>query len=723
MTTPSAADIDRQLVAGVRHVSYLFHRRTKRNVILQDITEAVLSASHDLDNGRSSLRTCKMVINPALLDPPFDISGEYVSFTEVERVLNQDVEYPIGLFHMSDPVEDFTSGTKRWTVDGVDLKADLIQAEAPNTYVVPAGRNYMDEVRFILDFLDYPHSLPGTDLVAPTDLAPWPPFTPYATIIDGLLDGINHYPIYALGTGAFTTQERIPYGNRSPDVVYDTESDSLVRSGFKRRRDLTRFPNRVSVSVQDPFRPFQFVNRQNNDSDSPNSVSRRGATDTYPLNGDRVADAFLGKFEDPTNALEGAALSVAFNPAGTYLAVGLSVSPYIAVYAFSQATGIGTRVSAPASLPTGPVRGVAWNQNGTALACAHDNSPYLTAYPFSGGAFGTKYADPATPPAAHGNSVAFTAAGDYLGVAHQGSPYVSVYPFSVAAGIGAKVADPAAIPTGIGTGIMWSPDDAYLAVSHYDGLSVWAWAAGFGAAETIPALPSEAYDVAWSPDGSQLAVPLDEPPYVRAWEWNAGIVQQLPNPSQQPISAAFAVRYRPQSDHLAVGGRVPYPSTAWFKDGTNLQISAINQTAGEEGMAVYPVAEEFDRIIKFPTLILAVVQGVAWHPSGLIMAIAHTQTPYLSVVQFQGGYVYDDIADYYLSLFDTRSDLGTLQTHFDPRRGAHEVYMLNIESTQGEPIEANSLWRVASWSANCANGAPMVHQLGRARSLDFEDFT
>ena len=720
--TPSAADIDRRLSAGVRHVSYRFERRTRRNVVLQDITESVLSASHDLDNDRSSLRTCKITINPALLDPEFAISGEYVSITALERVLGQDVEFQIGLFHMSDPVEDFTSGTKRWQVDGVDLKADLISAESPDTYIVPAGRNYMDEVRFILDFLDYPHALPGTDLVTPTDLAPWPPFTPYATIIDGLLEGINHYPLWALETGTFTTQERIPYGDRSPDVSYDTERDSFIRPGFKRRKDRTRFPNRVSVSVQDPFRPFQFVNRQNNDSDSPNSVSVRGATDTFPLNGDRVADAFLGKFEDPASLLEGAALSVAFNPQGTYLAIGLSVSPYVAIYAFSQSTGVGVRSANPATLPTGPVRGIAWNPLGTALACAHDNSPYLSVYPIAGGTFGAKYANPATLPTAHGNSVAFSSLGNYLGVAHQAAPFVSVYPFDATTGIGVKLANPANLPTGIGTGIMWHPSDTYLAVSYYGGLIVWGWSAGFGALVTSPTLPSDAYDVAWAPDGGQIAVALAQTPFVRAWEWSSGFGSQLPNPLQAPVSSSFAVRYRPQSDHLIVAGRVPYPSIAWFKNGLNLQISALNMQAGKEGMAVYPVSLELERELRFPTLVASVIQGVAWHPSGLILAMVGTLAPYLSVLRFQGGYAYDNIADYYLSMFDTRSDLGTLQTHFDPRRGAHEVFTLSIRTTQGEILENESLWRSVSWAAKCDTGAPTIHQIGRARALDFEDF-
>jgi len=57
---------------------------------------------------------------------------------------------------------------------------------------------------------------------------------------------------------------------------------------------------------------------------------------------------------------------------------------------------------------------------------------------------------------------------------------------------------------------------------------------------------------------------------------------------------------------------------------------------------------------------------------------------------------------------------GTLTTHTDPRRGAHESYRLWVTN-----VEYGSLWAVDSWTLSDKVGAEMTHQLRKATVASF----
>jgi len=79
-----------------------------------------------------------------------------------------------------------------------------------------------------------------------------------------------------------------------------------------------------------------------------------------------------------------------------------------------------------------------------------------------------------------------------------------------------------------------------------------------------------------------------------------------------------------------------------------------------------------------------------------------------------GGIILDlttagEIAAYELRDAAARALLREIETVADPRRDAHEFYMLEITT-----IEASTLWRAQSWTLPLAVGEPMRHTLGRA---------
>lgn len=80
-----------------------------------------------------------------------------------------------------------------------------------------------------------------------------------------------------------------------------------------------------------------------------------------------------------------------------------------------------------------------------------------------------------------------------------------------------------------------------------------------------------------------------------------------------------------------------------------------------------------------------------------------------------------DVADTLLGLEAARYGTATLTTLSDPRRGAHEYCRVTLTHPDGSPIEANTLWRVASWSRDLRTGGLMTHQLERVAPVTVTD--
>jgi hypothetical protein len=58
------------------------------------------------------------------------------------------------------------------------------------------------------------------------------------------------------------------------------------------------------------------------------------------------------------------------------------------------------------------------------MAIAQTTTPYDSAYPWSASGFGTKLSDPGTLPAGNGTGVAFSPAGTEIAIAHATTPFV-----------------------------------------------------------------------------------------------------------------------------------------------------------------------------------------------------------------------------------------------------------------------------------------------------------
>ncbi len=180
-----------------------------------------------------------------------------------------------------------------------------------------------------------------------------------------------------------------------------------------------------------------------------------------------ITNGFGVKLTDPASLPVAQVNAAQFCPQGDYLAVASQTTPFLEVYPFSTVSGFGAKLTAPSTLPSGgpPAalsgHGLAWNPAGTFLAVASSVTPYLFVYPFSrsSGTFGV----PTTPfvtgaPAAVINAVAWSPCGNFLAAGNA----TSMYLYDMSAGAGLPSAAPVAFdstgPAAQINGIVWSKD-------------------------------------------------------------------------------------------------------------------------------------------------------------------------------------------------------------------------------------------------------------------------
>ena len=120
---------------------------------------------------------------------------------------------------------------------------------------------------------------------------------------------------------------------------------------------------------------------------------------------------FGTKYANPATLPTGNAYDVAFSPSGDAIAVAHFISPRITVYPWSV-SGFGTKYANPAVLPGntgGNCTSVAFSPTGDAIAVTNNSvAPYIDTYAWtSASGFGTRYTSPVTAPTGLGTGVAF----------------------------------------------------------------------------------------------------------------------------------------------------------------------------------------------------------------------------------------------------------------------------------------------------------------------------
>lgn len=252
----------------------------------------------------------------------------------------------------------------------------------------------------------------------------------------------------------------------------------------------------------------------------------------------------------------GAAQHCSAHPNLRSVAVGHATSPFVASYQYNRRV-VGSKLTAPVSLPAGQVNWTAYGNKGNAFLMAMTTTPFVQGYGWFDNDFGSSVANPGTLPAGtSAASVAFSPRDDMVAVASNGSPFLQVYPWSDAAGFGAKLGNPVTLPAGIANVCAFSPDNLFVGVGHATTpfMSVYPiTSAAFGTkvadAGSLP--PAAVLCMAWSPSGKYLAVGTGTTPFLVIYNWNGTFGATLSLPIT-PAGQINNITWSPNEDFIAI---------------------------------------------------------------------------------------------------------------------------------------------------------------------------
>jgi WD40 repeat protein len=155
----------------------------------------------------------------------------------------------------------------------------------------------------------------------------------------------------------------------------------------------------------------------------------------YNRSGDTFTKITSGTGANGMNTLPtGAGQQAKYNPDGTSLAVAHTTTPFVSIYnrsgdTYTKLTG-GTGANGMNTLPTGNATSVAWNPAGTSLAVGHATTPFVSIYNRSGDTF-TKITNPTVLPTGTVNSIKWSPDGNTLYVSHSNSNNNSLPPATI----------------------------------------------------------------------------------------------------------------------------------------------------------------------------------------------------------------------------------------------------------------------------------------------------
>lgn len=275
-TPPTEAELADALAGrrGAVATRFRFYHADNNNAWLADLTPAFVApaCTISLDNDRPILRTANFTLRPAMMPEDFDYLTSNVAVFADVKIIDQWWRFQIGLFRLDQPNESLDVTNDVITVPVTDLSILLMQPFSGVPYTVPVGTNYITAVETVIDTIGLRHNLPANAAVTPIAFT-WQPGTPYLTIINELLGGINFFNIWSDVYGVFTSRERIAPSSETPAVAYRTSQEPrMLRKPLARQKTSVRPPNRIIASIQDPLRAGGAGVAENADAASPSSL-------------------------------------------------------------------------------------------------------------------------------------------------------------------------------------------------------------------------------------------------------------------------------------------------------------------------------------------------------------------------------------------------------------------------------------------------------------------
>ncbi len=190
----------------------------KDGTLVEDITAYVLDGSVEMDYTRAIKMTCRFLLTEDVVEPYADyLAPNY-------RIVYGDgteETHQVGVFVTEPGRKTITPSGIRVELAGSDPTYWLTEKRISGTYRVPAGTNYVERVRKILnDHGLVRHNIASASAVAPTGGVMWKAGTQLLTIVNDLLTGSGLYQIWADRFGVLTSHAYIAVRDREPVKRY-----------------------------------------------------------------------------------------------------------------------------------------------------------------------------------------------------------------------------------------------------------------------------------------------------------------------------------------------------------------------------------------------------------------------------------------------------------------------------------------------------------------------
>ena len=216
-------------------------------------------------------------------------------------------EYPLGVYLMSAPVEEWDALGRKWAIELLDkcsiLDSDIVTDEDGNpiSFGVVAGTNVIDTVVSLIESTgESASAIEGGSVPLGNDMT-WETGTTVLRIINDLLAASNYFSIWCDMEGQFRTtpyqppEERpVVYADGTAfgwDTPFSYGPSSLMAPEWTRDLDIYAIPNRwVAISQGDGEREGMVAVATNEDPASPFSYPSRGRWITQVEHGVEAVD-------------------------------------------------------------------------------------------------------------------------------------------------------------------------------------------------------------------------------------------------------------------------------------------------------------------------------------------------------------------------------------------------------------------------------------------------
>lgn len=200
--------------------------------------------------------------------------------------------WPLGVFMLASPTTRYGSSPNRKPreVTGYDLGLTLRDDKVLDRFTLPAGANYLDEVRKILTSAGLPSSNISADSRTLPAAKEWDPGTPKYTIVNELMNALNYRSLFFDANGLPQAQPYRSPSEAAPLWRYEFGATSVTLPDVSHTLDLTSVPNAWVLVVSEPDREPLRSQYINTSPTSPTSTVNVGRTIVDYREGEEAAN-------------------------------------------------------------------------------------------------------------------------------------------------------------------------------------------------------------------------------------------------------------------------------------------------------------------------------------------------------------------------------------------------------------------------------------------------